>query len=56
MCLLSRTYQLVQITDDHLCFCFGNADNLRDEPWGCFLVSMSMMRQKLEYEENCTEC
>lgn len=32
MYLLSRTYQLVQIINDRLCFCFGNADNLRDEP------------------------
>ena len=32
MYLLSRSYQLIQIMDDRLCFCFGNADYLRDKP------------------------
>ena len=50
MYLLSRSDQLVQIMDDRLCFCFGNADYLRDESWEHFLISILMTRQKIEYQ------
>ena len=40
MDLLGRSDQLVQIMDDCISFCLGNANYIRDEPYGNFGVSI----------------
>ena len=46
MDLLGRSGQLVQIMDDCIGFCFGNANYTRDEPYENFGVSIPGSKQK----------